>query len=44
MNVDGVLPVLVAEFLGENLHVPGQHNKIYQLPLQDIFNLMVDDT
>jgi len=39
VDVDGVLPVLVAEVLGQDLHVPCQHNEVDRFLLQDLLNL-----
>ena len=41
VDVDGVLPVLVTEVLGENLHVPCQHDEVDRLLLQDFLNLRI---
>ncbi len=39
VDVDGVLPVLVAKVLGQDLHVPCQHDEVDRFLLQDLLNL-----
>ena len=39
VDVDGVLPMLVAEILGEDLHVSRQHDEVNRLLLEDFLDL-----